>query len=60
MELRYEITLQNYVTKLLCETKNNRNYVTSWRIRNREVKNMGLYCEKKKYPLMVVSAVLFN
>jgi hypothetical protein len=27
-ELRYEIKLQNYVTKLLCETKNNRNYVT--------------------------------
>jgi hypothetical protein len=27
-ELRYEIKLQNYVTKLLRESKNNRNYIT--------------------------------
>ncbi len=42
MELRYKITLQNYVMKLLRETKNNRNYVTLWRIRNQEVK-IGVY-----------------
>ncbi len=28
MELRYEIKLQNYDTKLLREKKKNRNYVT--------------------------------
>ncbi len=42
MELRYKITLQNYVMKLLREIKNNRNYVTLWRIRNQEVK-IGVY-----------------
>ncbi len=44
-KLRYETTLQNYVTKLhyeiitklLRETKKNRNYVTFWLIRNKEV-----------------------
>jgi hypothetical protein len=34
--------MRNYVTKLLCETKRNRNYVTLWRIRNQEVK-IGVY-----------------
>jgi hypothetical protein len=33
-KLRCEITLQNYNAK----PKNNRNYVTLWRIRNQEVK----------------------
>jgi hypothetical protein len=42
MKLRYEITLRNYITKLLRETKKNRNYVTFWRIRNQEVK-IGVY-----------------
>jgi hypothetical protein len=41
-ELRYEITLQNYITKILRETKNNRIYVTLWRIRNQKVK-IGVY-----------------
>jgi hypothetical protein len=30
--------MRHYVTKLLRETKKNRNYVTLWRIRNQEVK----------------------
>jgi hypothetical protein len=34
--------MQNYVTKLLSETKKNRYYVTLWRIRNQEVK-IGVY-----------------
>jgi hypothetical protein len=46
MKLRYGITLQNYVAKLRYEiitrNKNNRNYVTLWRIRNQEVKE-GVY-----------------
>jgi hypothetical protein len=41
-KLRYGITLRNYVAKLCYEiitrNKNNRNYVTLWRIRNQEVK----------------------
>jgi hypothetical protein len=41
-KLHYEITLQNYITKLLRETKKNRNYITLWRIRNQEVK-IGVY-----------------
>jgi hypothetical protein len=30
--------MRNSVSKLLRETKKNRNYVTLWRIRNKEVK----------------------
>jgi hypothetical protein len=41
-ELCYEITLRNYVKKLLRETKNKCNYDTLWRIRNQEVK-VGVY-----------------
>jgi hypothetical protein len=41
-KLRYEGTLRNYITKYLRKTKQNRNYVTYWRIRNQEVK-IGVY-----------------
>jgi hypothetical protein len=41
-KLRYEITLRNYITKLLRKTKKTRNYATFWRIRNQEVK-IGVY-----------------
>jgi hypothetical protein len=34
--------MQNYVTKILRETKKISNYVTLWRIRNQEVK-IGVY-----------------
>jgi hypothetical protein len=57
-KLRYEITLRNYIMKLLRKTKKNRNYDLFWRIQNHEVKIGGLNCGL--YPLMVISAVLFN
>jgi hypothetical protein len=38
--LRRNEKMQNSVSKLLRETKKNRNYVTLWRIRNKEVKIM--------------------
>ncbi len=47
-KLRYEITLRNYITKLLRETKKNLNYVTFWRIRNHEVK-IVVYIVKKPF-----------
>jgi hypothetical protein len=36
--LRRNKNIQNYITKLLLETKKNRNFVTLWRIRIQEVK----------------------
>jgi hypothetical protein len=56
--LRRNKNIQNYVTKLLRETKKNRNYITLWRIRIQEVKIGVLYCGK--CPLIVVSPVTFN
>jgi hypothetical protein len=44
--LRCNRNMQNYVTKLLGETKKNRNYVTLYRIPIQEVKIEGLYCGK--------------
>jgi hypothetical protein len=38
--------MRNYVTKLLRETKKNRNYGTFWRTQIQEVKTGGLYCGK--------------
>ncbi len=50
--------MRNYDTKLLRETKKNRNYVAFWRIRIQEVKT-GIYIVEYTF-YMVVSPVSFN
>ncbi len=57
-KLRYQITLRNYITKLLRETKKNRNYVRILANPKPRGKNRALYCGK--YPYLVVPAVSFN